>query len=217
MKVRYWTLLAAAVLAVTLVPGLAWGQIITDIEMIVTEDNYENPMLFTVEENIQIDDEVYHDRDYTITVLSEELLGLEWIKTYMNAGDMRDGDLASFTVAADATLYYVYDHRGAPGDCYADWDVTTFLFDDTDAGWEVGPILSRDFSAGETFTMCQNEGGVMYILIAESAGAEGEPEPEGEIDYPPPETEGTPVAGMLGLGLVAAACALGGAMTLRKK
>jgi len=33
----------------------------------------------------------------------------------------------------------------------------------------------------------------------------------------PPEASGVPVAGMLGLGLVAAACALGGALTLRKK
>jgi len=45
-------------------------------------------------------------------------------------------------------------------------------------------------------------------------GAEGEGEGE---PGPPPVPEGMPVAGMLGLGLVAAACALGGALTLRKK
>jgi len=38
-----------------------------------------------------------------------------------------------------------------------------------------------------------------------------------EYPPPPPVTEGAPVAGMLGLGLAAAACALGGALTLRKK
>jgi hypothetical protein len=40
-----------------------------------------------------------------------------------------------------------------------------------------------------------------------------------EIPWPlaAPTSTGAPVAGMLGLGLVAAACALGGAMTLRKK
>ncbi len=44
------------------------------------------------------------------------------------------------------------------------------------------------------------------------ANLKGEPEP-----LPEPVTSGAPVAGMLGLGLAAAACALGGAMTLRKK
>jgi len=162
------TLLAVVMV---LAAGTAWGQIITDLEQIVELDAYGYPMLFTVEENLQEGDEVYHDRDYTITDLSPELAGLEWIKTYMNAGDLREGDLASFTVAANATLYLVYDQRGDPGDCYADWDVTEFLFDDTDddADWEPGSILSREFSAGETFSMCQNEGGSMYIIIAEAA------------------------------------------------
>jgi len=46
--------------------------------------------------------------------------------------------------------------------------------------------------------------------------AEGEGESEGEGEAPP-VTNGAPVAGMMGLGLVAAACALGGATVLRKK
>jgi len=54
------------------------------------------------------------------------------------------------------------------------------------------------------------------------AGAEGEGESEGEGEgegepAAPPVTSGAPVAGMMGLGLAAAACALGGALTLRKK
>jgi len=53
------------------------------------------------------------------------------------------------------------------------------------------------------------------ITFSTSPGAEGEGEGEGELS--PPVTNGAPVAGMLGLGLVAAACALGGTIILKKK
>jgi len=49
------------------------------------------------------------------------------------------------------------------------------------------------------------------------AGAEGEGEGEGEGEQPPPVPSGTPAAGLLGLGLVAAACALGGSIVMRRK
>ena len=42
-------------------------------------------------------------------------------------------------------------------------------------------------------------------------------DPEGAPEGEPFITEGAPVAGMLGLGLIAAACSLGGALALRKK
>ena len=54
-------------------------------------------------------------------------------------------------------------------------------------------------------------------FVAGGGDACADLEPVPYVPPPPPQTEGAPVAGMLGLGLVAAACALGGAMTLRKK
>ena len=74
-------------------------------------------------------------------------------------------------------------------------------------------ITVSDGSLDIGFTVNVQAPAIKAILVTQGGAAE----PEGEIDYPPPVTEGAPVAGMLGLGLVAAACALGGAMTLRKK
>jgi len=77
-----------------------------------------------------------------------------------------------------------------------------------------------DFSAGgdlfgvEIMTGAGMDGGgtvVLESVTLELAGNLGS-----DCVYFPP-TQGTPVAGMMGLGLVAAACALGGALTLRKK
>ncbi len=49
-------------------------------------------------------------------------------------------------------------------------------------------------------------------ISSDLIGAGGEGEGDGAF-----ATQGTPVAGMIGLGLVAAACAVGGAMAIRKK
>ena len=81
--------------------------------------------------------------------------------------------------------------------------------------WEYGPLTADDF--GLYRMMHQGYPGYFILCPGGAAPEEGEPAAEGEIDYPPPVTEGAPVAGMLGLGLVAAACALGTAVTLRKK
>ncbi len=175
MKVGYWILLTAVV-ALTLVPGLAWGQIITSLEMLLEEDNYGEPLCeFYVETDMHVGEDaedapVNCDRDYYITELSPELVGLEYIVAGMNAGDLRDGDLASFELASDATLYVRIDGRGDPGPCFDGWTETELVFDCTeaDADWF---ILSQDFSAGATFTMCQNEGGAMYTIIAAGAGS----------------------------------------------
>ena len=73
-------------------------------------------------------------------------------------------------------------------------------------GFMIGPWL-EGIDDGGVATMLTT--GLAGLECGDASCAEAEPSPE-------PVTSGAPVAGMLGLGLAAAACALGGAMTLRK-
>lgn len=106
------------------------------------------------------------------------------------------------------------------------WDAGQALGDGGNAG---GPRLFVSMGAGNRNTP-EVEGtynlsadGEMFLANAVSwlisgEGAEGEGEGEGDPEGSGgPYTEGTPVAGMLGLGMIAAACALGGALVIRKK
>ena len=96
------------------------------------------------------------------------------------------------------------------------WEYITISLDaaDWDSWWGAGPPVMVWGAAGD--------GDVAIVLSYTGTGTViyddicvfGEP-PEQYAGSP--EASGAPVAGMLGLGLVAAACALGGAMTLRKK
>jgi len=85
------------------------------------------------------------------------------------------------------------------------------------------PYISIDAGNTYTYNFVKLSGTGIEDVNSAPAGAEGEGESEGESEgegegeLPPPVTNGTPVAGMLGLGLVAATCALGGTITLRKK
>ena len=64
--------------------------------------------------------------------------------------------------------------------------------------------------------MANPEEDAPFDTVGEAVAAGGSCAP-GVGPGPRPVPEGTPVAGMTGVGLVAAACVLGGALTLRKK
>jgi len=81
------------------------------------------------------------------------------------------------------------------------WDYS--YIDSVVLWFEGGPI---DVSVDYVTLSTTSEAGML------AGGAEG----EGEGELSPPVTNGAPVAGMIGLGLVAAVCALGGATALRR-
>jgi len=94
-----------------------------------------------------------------------------------------------------------------------------------DDGWPAGVEMAAAAETADVATaLADGYFGDVGGASCAGGGAEGEGEGESEGESEgegepaaPPVTSGAPVAGMMGLGLAAAACALGGALTLRKK
>jgi len=156
-----------AVIAVTLMPGAAWGQL---IENLVMFDMDADP--WVISSNIQLGDERYTDRGSLIDVLPESYLGLDWIQTSNDSADWRDGNpdvIATFDVTGDVTVYIAFDVRVDVPPCFTDWEETgDILVGDVDY-----PIRSMDFSAG-TIEMCRyEEDAGFYTIMVESTGPAG--------------------------------------------
>jgi len=159
--------------------------------------------------------------------------------------DLSGGTYINFylkaTANVDEPIFQAYGEGWSPGMSIIDWatlptEWTYFSFPRTDflLGWGFGAASSdtdweaiwqiewywRDATHPDTTIF------IDYVTLTDTpeegmlGGAEGEGEGESEGEgepAAPPVTSGAPAAGLLGLGLVAAACAFGGAATLRKK
>ncbi len=82
-----------------------------NIADLVINDQGNSPD-WSIETGLSDGDEIYGDRDYTITSMPDELSGCEWIKTANDSKKFDDSDiLAVLTVSNDLDLYIVVDDR----------------------------------------------------------------------------------------------------------
>ena len=128
---------------------------------------------------LQVGDEYYIDRTYTITALPAALNGLVAIKTANSDRDITSTTFLTLNLDEDATLYVAYDSRANPFPAWltANYTSTGLTISTTDvslAVWE------RQVSAG-TVTIPGNKngnpGGVgsNYIVLLEFQGGGGSP------------------------------------------
>jgi len=91
-----------------------------------------------------------------------------------------------------------------------EWTKHTVNVEDMVPTWWIGTPLdfSGVYQVRVDVNWPNNDEGEVYFMVDEI---------KANVVVPGQPLQGTPVAGMMGLGLVAAACALGGALTLRRK
>ena len=82
----------------------------------LSKDNYELAYL-------NVGDEYYVDRTYTINSIPEEMNGYLWIKTANDDRDKKDENFFSFQLSEATKIYVAYDSRGLN---YPNWLVNDF-------------------------------------------------------------------------------------------
>ncbi len=88
-----------------------WSGISTFTTMIpphIELDGKKNNMSY-----VDVRDQYYTDRDYTVTGLSDELKNCLWIKTQNSDKYLTDDNYIQFNLKRDATVYVAYDNRAS--------------------------------------------------------------------------------------------------------
>ena len=136
------------------------------IKALVVEDlsTYQS---WSIDEDAQIGDLVFGDRDVTYTVLPDALVGAEMIVTACDAKNSTE-QLATFTAGADMSVYVALDTRVTSAPAWlAAWDKTDLtLTNNKDVAFTAYRL---DVKAGDTVTLGtngQSAGCVNYTVFA---------------------------------------------------
>ncbi|MBT8439452.1 MAG: DUF1080 domain-containing protein, partial [Gammaproteobacteria bacterium] len=103
--------------------------------------------------NLDVGDEYYLDRTYTLTSIPPELAtGTEqWIKTANDdKTNTNSSNFLQFTISQDSTVYVAYDSRATslPNWLSANFTLTSLTIGVTDDGMGLFNVYKNDFSAG---------------------------------------------------------------------
>jgi len=122
----------------------------------LTKDNYELAYL-------NVGDQYYVDRIYTINSIPEEMNGCLWIKTANDDRDKKDENFFSFQLSEPAKIYIAYDSRALN---YPNWLVNDF--------YRVGkPVGVSEYADKLDLWVKQCEPGVITLGANLADGAQG--------------------------------------------
>ena len=143
------------------------------LHLIVSEINQPG----YVDEYIQVGEEYYVDRTYTVISIPADKTDLLWIKTANDDKLNSQEEFLNFTINIDADLYVGYDHRASsPPDWIANQFTDSGLqieVTDTDASpmtlW-IRPVQAGTITLGGNMASGASGTGSMYVVLL---GAEG--------------------------------------------
>ncbi len=109
---------------------------------------------WSIDSSAEVGDLVFGDREVTYTVIPEELLGAELLRTACDA-KLSENDLAVFTAGADMTVYVAMDSRVDPlPEWLSDWEKTELtLANDGDVTFTA---YKKTVKSGDTVTLGTN-------------------------------------------------------------
>ncbi len=133
--------------------------------LVQDEVNYSN---WSIQNNLQVGNEIFGDRTFTITDLPAKLLGAEWIKTACDSKTFTN-DLATFIAKDDITVYIALDSRvtNAP-QWLSGWEKTTDTMLVTASPELTFNLYKKDFNTNAEVTLGSNgtsSGVVNYSVI----------------------------------------------------
>jgi hypothetical protein len=125
---------------------------------------------WSVQSNLQVGNLVYGDRTYTFSAIPSGLLGSAWVKTANDSKTSTLNPLATFTVAANATVSLALN-KSQPVPSWVDstWmDTGTVLTTrESSTTTRTFEIFARDFDAAATVTLGPwNSSSSIYTVIA---------------------------------------------------
>ncbi|MBE6855478.1 MAG: pectate lyase [Ruminococcus sp.] len=169
---------------VEFVPTVLNGTLIRDLEVQDTVNTAD----WSIQYDLSAGNAVFGDRDVTFATLPEALSGAEYIRLACDAKSITT-DLATFTAAADITVYIGLDARLTTVPAWLS-DYTATGLTATNSSDVSFVLYSKDVTAGETVTLGangQSAGVVNYIAAvteqtAEPEGIVGDLNADGAVD-----------------------------------
>jgi hypothetical protein len=138
-----------------------------------------NAHYWSVRGNLQLSDQHYGDRVFTITQLDTEFLGSEWIRTANNSKFYGGATLVSFLVNQHVDVYVAHRDDINPKPAWmSEWTNTgKILINSEPHTWT---LFRRSFNAGTTVSLGSNgstNSGMYTILVKAAASATPTPAP----------------------------------------
>ncbi len=126
-----------------------WSDIRTFITMLPPHIESSEPEGYYLS-YVDVGDQYYTDRDYTITELPDQLNNCIWIKTQNSDKYLTDDNYIQFQLTRDATVYIAYDNRASavPQWLTSNFEQTQFTIESTDEYCNFN-VWKGKFSAGD--------------------------------------------------------------------
>lgn len=133
-------------------------------DLVATDTN--NVSNWSVQPNLQVGNEQYGDRTYTITSVPASLAGANWIRTANTSKSATNNPLVSFSINQQAAVYVAVDTRiGKLSWMDASWVDTGTSLKNSEATPKTFELFKKTFSAGIVSLGPNNSGTDNYTVV----------------------------------------------------
>lgn len=147
----------------------------TNISNLVVNDT-ANAVDWSVQQNIQIGNQQFGDRAYTLTSVPAQIAGSEWIRTAADSKAYTTSPIASFTVSSNATVYIAHTDKITTKPAWlSEWSNTGMKLVNSESTPNNFTLYSKEFAAGSSVALPSNGSTVevMYTVIVKEGGLGG--------------------------------------------
>jgi|GEM_PF-1210091 len=145
----------------------------------ITVYDSENASDWSIQENLQVGDLQYGDREYTFTDIPEQYAGLPWIRTANDSKDFK-GTVAEFSVADSVVVTIALDDRLHQPDWMAGWIDVGYDFVNSEDPPKTFSLYEKVYTGDAPITvegLAVSENTSNYVIICrESDGTDTYPD-----------------------------------------
>ncbi len=144
---------------------------------------------WSVQRNIQTNDQQYGDRNFAILDLPGDYAGYDWIRTSADAKSLTSEVIATFKVTQEADVFVAFDDRVSVKPSWIkNWTATTDKFYNSDPNHPSFTMYKKHFAANSTVTLGpngQSKGCIHYSVIVKGPNKPAPPAVNNNATPPP--------------------------------